>query len=337
MKTVRLHAARHLQLHDEPMVVPAPGEALIRVRAVGVCGSDLHWYNEAGIGDARLHHPLILGHEFAGVIADGPRRGQRVAVDPAIACGQCEWCHTGHPNLCPHMRFAGHARQDGALREYMAWPEHALFPLPDEIDDAGGAMLEPLGVAIHTVDLAHLRPGMHIGVFGCGAIGLLTLQVARLAGAVRLFATDRLSHRLDAARELGATDAILAGDEGHPESRAILAATHERGLDIAFECAGDQGAVDAAFDAVRIGGSVILCGIPAEDRTSFVASVARRKGLTIKMVRRMKHVYPRAIELVTSGRVNVHALITHRYTLDRAAEAFAVADRRAGVKVMIEV
>lgn len=337
MKTVRLHAARDLQLHDEPMVVPAPGEALIRVRAVGVCGSDLHWYNEAGIGDARLHHPLILGHEFAGVIADGPRRGQRVAVDPAIACGQCEWCHAGHPNLCPHTRFAGHARQDGALREYMAWPEHALFPLPDEIDDAGGAMLEPLGVAIHTVDLAHPKPGMHVGVFGCGAIGLLTLQVARLAGATRLFATDRLSHRLDAARELGATDAIPAGDEGHPESRAILAATHGRGLDVAFECAGNQDAVDAAFDAVRIGGSVILCGIPAEDRTSFIASVARRKGLTIKMVRRMKHVYPRAIELVRSGRVNVHALITHRYTLDRAAEAFAVADRRAGVKVMLEV
>ncbi|MCL6509365.1 MAG: alcohol dehydrogenase catalytic domain-containing protein [Anaerolineae bacterium] len=336
MKAIRLHAARDLRIHDEPVPTPSSDEALLQVKAVGVCGSDLHWYNEAGIGDARLHHPLVLGHEFAGVIAVGERAGMRVAVDPALPCGRCEWCQSGHPNLCPHTRFSGHGKDDGALREFMAWPEHALFPLPDAIDDAGGAMLEPLGVAIHTVDLAHVKPGMHVGVFGCGTIGLLTLQVARLVGATRLFATDRLPHRLDAAHELGATATLLAGGETHEESAAILTATARRGLDIAFECAGDQDAVNAAFDAVRIGGTVILCGIPSEDRTSFIASVARRKGLTIKLVRRMKHVYPRAIELVARGLVNVHALITHRYKLQDAPTAFEVANRREGVKVMIE-
>jgi len=336
MKAIRLHSTRDLRIHDEPVPTPLPGEALLQVKAVGVCGSDLHWYNETGIGDARLHRPLVLGHEFAGLIATGARAGMRVAVDPALPCNECEWCRSGHPNLCPHTRFSGHGECDGALREFMAWPEHALFPLPDAIDDTGGAMLEPLGVAIHTVDLAHLRPGMHIGVFGCGTIGLLTLQVARLAGATRLVATDRLSHRLDAARELGATDALLAGDKTHEESAAILAATAGRGLDVAFECAGDQDAVNAAFDAVRIGGKVILCGIPSEDHTSFIASVARRKGLTIKLVRRMKHVYPRAIELVARGLVNVGALVTHRYKLQEAHVAFEVANRREGVKVMIE-
>jgi len=259
-----------------------------------------------------------------------------VAVDPALPCGQCEWCQSGHPNLCPHTRFSGHGKDDGALREFVAWPERALFPLPDAIDDAGGAMLEPLGVAIHTVDLARMRPGMHVGVFGCGAIGLLTLQVARLAGATRLFATDRRPHRLHAAQELGATDVLLAEGEGHEESAAILAATGGRGLDVVFECAGDQHAVDAAFASVRIGGKVILCGIPSEDHTSFIASVARRKGLTIKLVRRMKHVYPRAIELVAHGLVNVHALITHRYKLEDAPRAFEIANRREGIKVVIE-
>jgi L-iditol 2-dehydrogenase len=336
MKAVRLHAAHDLRIHDEPIPAPSAGEVLLRVKAVGVCGSDLHWYNEAGIGDARLNHPLVLGHEFAGVIATGPRTGMRVAVDPALPCGQCEWCQLGHPNLCPHTRFSGHGRDDGALRQFMAWPERAIFALPDEIDDVGGAMLEPLGVAIHTVDLAHLKPGMHVGIFGCGTIGLLTLQVARLAGATRLFATDRLPHRLDAARELGATDVLLAEGEGHEESNAILAATGKRGLDVVFECAGDQDAVDAAFNSVRIGGKVILCGIPSEDRTLFTASLARRKGLTIKLVRRMKHVYPRAIELVAHGLVNVHALVTHRYRLEDAHKAFEIANRREGIKVVIE-
>ena len=145
-----------------------------------------------------------------------------------------------------------------------------------------------------------------------------------------------LPHRLGAAKALGATDAFQSSGADHGESKAIRAATNGRGLDVVFECAGDQGAVDAAFDAVKIGGKVILCGIPSEDHTSFIASVARRKGLTIKLVRRMKHVYPRAIELVARRMVDVKSLVTHRYTLQQAATAFDVADRRAGIKVVIE-
>jgi L-iditol 2-dehydrogenase len=173
-------------------------------------------------------------------------------------------------------------------------------------------------------------------VFGCGPICLLTLQVARLMGPTRIIATDLLPHRLAAATSLGATETYQAGGADHDESKAIRAATNGRGLDVVFECAGDQTAVDAAFDAVKIGGAVILCGIPSEDRTSFIASVARRKGLTIKMVRRMKHVYPRAIELVARRMVDVKSLVTHRYTLEQSATAFEVANRREGIKVVIE-
>jgi L-iditol 2-dehydrogenase len=337
MKTVRLHAAQDLRVHEEPQPAPQRDEALLRVTAIGVCGSDLHWYNEAGIGDAKLHHPLVLGHEFAGVIEDGDRRGQRVTVDPALPCGCCEWCLEGHPNLCPNTRFAGHGKDDGALREYMAWPENAMFPIPDSISDADGAMLEPLGVAIHTVDLAHLKVGMSVGVFGCGPIGLFTLQMARLAGATNIVATDTRQHRLDAAKSLGAAEVFLSSGQDSEESKAIWSATNRRGLDVAFECAGDQHAVDAAMTAVKIGGKVILCGIPSDDRTSFVASVARRKGLTIKLVRRMKHVYPRAIDLVERGLVDVRSLVTHRYSLQEAPQAFEVANRREGIKVIVDV
>jgi len=331
MKVLRLHATGDLRLHDEPVPEPVAGEKLLRVKAVGICGSDLHWFSEAGIGDAQLGHPLVLGHEFAGVTESG----EHVAVDPAIPCAECEFCQRGHPNLCERMVFAGHAAQDGALRERMTWPSKHLFPLPDSLTSADGAMLEPLGVAIHTVDLAKLRPGMTVGVFGCGPIGLLIVQLARLSGASNILATDVLPHRVEAAKGFGAQHAFLT--DGRPDERQMRAATGGRGVDVAFEAAGEQEAVDTAFAAVVPGGKVILVGIPAEDRTLFSASVARRKGLTIKLVRRMKHTYPRAIELVSKGLVDVRSIVTHRFPLAEAREAFRVAERREGLKIIIEM
>ena len=314
MRAVRLHGVGDLRLHDEPQPVPGPGESLVRVTAVGLCGSDLHWFAEGAIGDAKLAHPLVLGHEFAGVTADG----QRVAVDPANPCGRCERCRAGHPNLCPAVRFAGHGENDGGLREYMAWPNHCLFPLPDSLSDADGALLEPLGIALHAVDLAKIQPGMTVGVFGCGPIGLLVLQVARAAGATTLWVTEPRPHRLAAAGRYG----------GQPWARGVE-------VDAAFECAGENAAVDDAIEGVRPGGRVILVGIPSDDRTSFSASVARRKGLTIKLSRRMKNTYPRAIRLVESGQVEVRSLVSDTFALERAGEAFAAAQKREGLKVVV--
>jgi len=331
MKSVRLHAVGDLRIHDEPVPVPGTAERLVRVKAVGVCGSDLHWFSEAGIGDAQLKRPLVLGHEFAGETEDG----QRVAVDPAIPCGECEFCLQGHPNLCSALVFAGHGEQDGALQECLAWHEKSLFPIPDSFTYADGAMLEPLGVAIHSVDLGKLKAGMMVGVFGCGPIGLMIVQLARLAGATNIIGTDILAHRVEAAQGLGAHHAFLAGESRGLEE--IGAASRGRGLDVVFEAAGEQTAVDAGFAAVRPGGKVILVGIPDNDRTSFSAAVARRKGLTIKLVRRMKHTYPRAIDLVSNGLVDVRSLVTHRFPLEQAAEAFRLAARREGLKVMIEL
>jgi L-iditol 2-dehydrogenase len=332
MKTIRLHASGDLRLHEEPEPKPAPGDALLRITAVGVCGSDLHWFSEAGIGDAQLKTPLILGHEFSGVIEAGLRRGERVAVDPAIPCKVCEFCLEGNPNLCVSLRFAGHAGEDGAMREYLAWPMRCLHPLPDTLTDADGAMLEPLGVALHAVDLSHLRPGMVVGVFGCGPIGLLILQLARLMGAVTLIATDRLLHRLDAARAFGAV-AFQAG-EGE-EAKQVWEATGKRGVDVAFEAAGENQAVETAIATTKPGGRLILVGIPAEDRTTFTASIARRKGLTIMLSRRMKNTYPRAIRLVQESLVDVRSLVTHRFPLEEAAAAFRAAEKREGLKVLL--
>jgi L-iditol 2-dehydrogenase len=334
MKVVRLHAPGDLRFHDEPLPEPGSDETLVRVRAVGICGSDLQWFTEAGIGDARLQKPLALGHEFSGEIAKGPRQGQRVAVDPAIPCNECRFCMQGNPNFCEHLRFAGHGLEDGALREYIAWPTRNLFPLPDPVTDADGVMLEPLGVALHTVDLGKLRVGSTVGVFGCGPIGLLVIQLARLSGAEVVIATDKLPHRLEAARAIGVTHAILA--ESGMDVREVVEAAGGHGVDVAFEAAGENEAIEAAVAVVRPGGLVILAGIPANDRTSFSASAARRKGLTIKLVRRMKFTYPRAIRLVESGQVDVRSLVTHRFPLEQVQPAFAFASRREGLKVIIE-
>jgi L-iditol 2-dehydrogenase len=318
MKVIRLHDPNNLRLHDEPVPVPGAGETLVRVKAVGICGSDLHWFGEAGIGDARLVKPLVLGHEFAGIIADGPRKGERVVVDPAVPCNVCEFCLQGNPNLCEHLRFAGHGSEDGALREFIIWPTACLHSLPDSLSDVDGVMLEPLGVAIHTVDLGKLRVGMSVGVFGCGPIGLLVIQVARLAGATEVFVTEPLPHRLEAALGLDAREWKPGQD-----------------VDVAFEVAGENAAVETAVAAVKSGGRVILAGIPADDRTSFPASIARRKGLTFKLVRRMKFTYPRAIQLVESGQVDVRSLVTRTFPLEQAQQAFTIAQRREGLKVII--
>ncbi|RPI96509.1 MAG: alcohol dehydrogenase [Chloroflexi bacterium] len=331
MKSIRLHGVGDLRLHEESVPVQGIGAKLIRMKAVGVCGSDLHWFSEAGIGDAQLKRPLVLGHEFAGETDDG----QRVAVDPAIPCGHCEFCEHGHPNLCSALIFAGHGENDGALQEYLAWDEKSLFLIPDSLTYVDGAMLEPLGVAIHSVDLGKLKAGMTVGVFGCGPIGLLIIQMVRLMGATNIVATDLLPHRVEAAKNLGAHHAVLVGKGSGLEE--IRAAAQGREMDVVFEAAGEQTAVDAAFTAVLPGGKVILVGIPDNDQTSFNASLARRKGLTIKMVRRMKHTYPRAIDLVSKGLVDVRSLVTHRFPLDKTLEAFQVAARREGLKVMIEM
>ena len=334
MRTLRLYGIRDLRIREEDIPVPSDDEVLVQVSSVGVCGSDLHWFSDGTTGESGIEVPFILGHEFSGIVASGDLMGRRVAVDPQVPCKICEFCQQGNPNLCPDHYFAGQHPRDGALQEYLAWPVDNIYILPDTISDDAGAMLEPRGVAIHTVDLGEVKPGMTVGVFVCGPVGLLVLQVARLAGATRIIATDKFPHRLDAARQLGAQEALLAAESR--EVHEILRLTHGRGVDVAFEIAGENYAVETAVDTCIPGGRVVLCGIPADNHTSFNATSARRKGLTIKLVRRMKHTYPRAIALVENGLVDVLSLVTHRFSLEAYREAFRTANQRDGLKVMID-
>ncbi|HEX7557110.1 MAG TPA: zinc-binding dehydrogenase, partial [Leptolinea sp.] len=262
-------------------------------------------------------------------------KGIRVAVDPAVPCGKCEQCLNGRPNICPHVIFAGHGEQDGALREWVAWDSSCLFELPETISDAEGAMLEPLGVAIHAIDLAKLQIGITVGVFGCGPIGLLIIQLARLAGAKQIIATDPLPHRVDAAKKAGADQAVLVSPT--TDLPGLLALTNGRGVDVAFDVSGAPHAVDAAFQLAVPGGRVMLVGIPEDDRTTFCAALARRKELSVKLVRRMKHTYPRAIDLVNRKQVDIASIVTHHFPLEQSNQAFQLASHREGLKTIIEL
>jgi L-iditol 2-dehydrogenase len=318
VKVLRLHDAGDLRLHDEPAPEPDDGEVVVRVTAVGLCGSDRHWFLEGGIGDAVLDRPLVLGHEFVGTIESGARAGERVALDPAVPCGRCSVCLAGNPHLCPEQLFAGHGSADGALRTCLAWPERLVYPLPDALSDAEGSLLEPLGVALHALDLGKAQPGSTAGVFGCGPLGLLLVQALRASGVETIVASDPLPHRAAAAVAVGAM-------------------LEDREVDVAFEAAGDDAALSDAMAAVRPGGRVVLVGIPEGDRTSFAASTARRKGLTLSLCRHMKPAdLPRAIRLAETGGVELVGLVSCRYALSEWREAFDDLMERRGLKVVVE-
>jgi L-iditol 2-dehydrogenase len=330
MLAARLHGPRDLRLERVPHPgPPGVGQALIRVKATGICGSDLHSYLDARIGDTPIQGPLVLGHEFAGIVeAVGPdaidgcfqplQPGARVAVDPAQPCGRCEGCEHGHPNLCRRLHFCGNYPDGGSLCEWMHMPARSCFPIPQSMDFETGALLEPLGVALHAIDLARIKVGSSVAILGAGPIGLLILRLARMAGAEPIFLTDRFPWRLGLGKTMGAVPIQM--DREEPVD-FVQRSTSGRGVDVAIEAAWADASVGQAAEMTRLGGRLILVGIPSDDRLMMKHSTARRKGLTILLSRRMKHMYPRAIRLVESGAVRLSELVTHRYPLSRVVEA----------------
>lgn len=328
MKSLRLYGPRDLRLVEEPVPHPGPGQALIRVCSVTICHSDIHYYNYGRIGDTVSEEPLILGHEFCGEVieissgVDQVKPGDLVAIEPAVSCGKCRYCREGNPNLCVDLLFSGTPPLDGALREYLTFRSEFLFRLPDGFTPDEGALLEPLGVAIHGWDLARLRVGETVAIIGCGPIGLLLVQLASIGGAAQIFGVEPLDYRRDLAAELGAIP--LAPEEDL--ATQVEERTGGYGADVAIEVAGTLSAQEEAARVVKRGGTVVLIGIPAQDQLILTHHLVRRKGLTLKLARRMKLTYPRAISLVRRNMVNLGSLITHQFTLDRTDDAFRLVE-----------
>jgi L-iditol 2-dehydrogenase len=319
-RALYLHGTRDARVAPFNLREGKPGEVLLEVAAVGLCGSDLHYYKDGGIGSATIKQPFVPGHEFGGWLTDdlphkGLKGGDLVAVDPNHACGHCAHCRAGYHNLCPNVEFIGAPPFDGAMTQRIWVPEEQIVPVPQNFSPAQAVMLEPLGVAIHAVDLAKPRLLEQVALIGCGPIGLLILQVLKVSGAGEILAVDPLPHRQDAARRLGASRVGASVQE-------IAEWTHGEGTPLVLEATNAPEGFRDAVRASRIGGRIVLVGIPDGDTYTLPAAEARRRGLKIKFARRMGEVYPRAIQLVAAGKVDVESVISHRFSLDETPEAF---------------
>ena len=341
MKTARLLPSRRFDILDEPVPAPAPGEALVQVRSVGLCGSDRHYV----AADSHVHTAeaagLVLGHEAAGQVAavgDGVTHlavGTRVAIDPAQPCGQCRWCRAGQTNVCPNMRFLGYPPTDGALRQYIAWPAELLVAAGEQTSFDRLAMAEPLAIALYALQCARPDGARSAAVIGCGAIGLLLVQLLSRRGVSPLLAADRFEHKLALARDFGATDVV---DTSKQDIVSSAERTTPRGFDLVFEMAGDVDAPGWAVELAAPAGRVVLGGINPHETIRYKASTARRRGLVIANLRRSKDTTRQAIEMIERGHVEVDRLVTHHFGLAQIDYAFDLfmAYRDNVVKVCID-
>lgn len=326
MQAICLTGIRQVECVSVPEPSLREGEALVQVRQVGICGSDLHLFRDGAIGEARANLPFVLGHEAMGVVQEVASSehqhliGKRVAIEPAIPCLRCEFCLRGDLNLCPNHHFLGLPPRAGAMQQFIAHPAHLLEPIPDSLSDAEAVLLEPLAIALHAVDLGKVLTGRSVAILGCGTIGLTVLTVLAQMGMHPIFCTDLLEWRLQAARELGATEAVNAGNtDVVAEARRF---TSGRGFDYVFECAGVD---DTQWQTAQIaapGAKCMIVGTNPRGHVRLEGSAARRKGLTIFMVRRSRLTLRRAISLSVRGRTPIARLATHTFPAEQCQQAF---------------
>jgi L-iditol 2-dehydrogenase len=343
MKAIAMTALRRLELMELPTpVLRSPHEVLLQVRCVGVCGSDMHYYETGRIASRQVRFPFVLGHECSGVVmavGAAVRRvklGDEVAVDPAMSCGACDQCRAGRPHTCRQLRFLGcPGEAAGCLSELIVMPESSIYRTYRRINLTQAALCEPLSIAVYAARLARLQPGMAVGILGAGPIGLCVMLAARQAGADGIWMTDRLDYRVAFAQQHGAAWA------GNPDREDVVNAilrAQPAGLDVVFECAGQQAALDQAVELLKPGGTLAIIGIPREDRVSFHIDSLRRKEITVVNVRRQNQCVQAAMDLIATGAVQPDFLVTHTFGPEQAAAAFEmVAGYRDGViKAMIE-
>jgi len=336
MRAVFLEAPGKLREAQVPVPRPGPGEVLVAVKAAGVCGSDLHYYEHGRLATQVVTEPLVLGHEFAGELVElGPdvtslKVGDRVAVEPTVPCGRCSYCRSGRYNLCREMVCKGTPPSNhGAFREYVATPETLAHKLPEGVSMEAGATVEPLSVGLHAVNRLDVRPGESVLVLGVGPIGLLAVASAAAAGATGITAVDVVPMRLELAKRMGAARAVDA-------AAVDVAAELENSADVVMDCAGTETTMLQCYDVVKPGGRLAWIGMGC-DQAAVPMMKAMSKELRIVTVFRYAGVYPKAVNLLAAGRIDVRPIITHRFGFPRVADAlaFASANRDRAAKTMV--
>lgn len=341
MKAAVLQKPFTVTMEEWPVPVPAPDQVLIRVMAVGVCGSDVHYYEHGRIGRYVVDRPLVLGHECSGIVvaagADVSRLsvGDRVAVEPGETCMKCAACKEGRYNLCPDVRFLATPPVHGAFAQYIVAREDVVFPIPRWLSFEAAAMAEPFSVGLHAVRRAGMQPGSSAAVMGMGPVGLLTVSAAKAFGAKEIIVSDMEPFRLEAALRMGATHAVDASRSDPVEE--IHRLTGGAGVDAAFETAGHASALQAALGSVKRGGSVSLVGLPAKSPSPVDIPWIVDNEIDVRGVFRYANTYPLAIKLLSSGINGLDLLITDKYGLNEAQDALerARTNKQSSLKVMV--
>jgi L-iditol 2-dehydrogenase len=314
--TATLHATGDLRIEEHPMPQPGPHEVIVEVRSVGICGSDVHYYEHGRIGDHVVREPMVLGHEASGVVVDAGtsalRAGQRVAVEPGVPCGHCEQCRRGTYNLCPDVVFFATPPVDGALARYVAVHEAFAHPVPDSMSDDAAALIEPLSVGLWANRRAGTTIGSRVLVTGAGPIGVLCALTARVAGAGWVGLADVHPARLEAATAFGVDDVIDARQGvDYADFRP----------DVLLECTGAPPVVTAGIKALRPLGIAVLVGMGPSEEQSLPVSLIQNRELSVTGTFRYAHTYPDAIAMVAAGRVDLDALVGARLPLAESEAA----------------
>ncbi|HNQ38824.1 MAG TPA: alcohol dehydrogenase catalytic domain-containing protein [Prolixibacteraceae bacterium] len=301
-------------------------EVLVRVKSVGVCGSDIHYYSEGQIGTQVVAYPFVVGHECSGVVEScGPAvkglvPGDLVVIDPSVHCGECDQCRAGRPHTCRNNRFLGCPGQlEGCLKEYVVMPSFCCYPVTGRVDADEAALVEPLSIGVYAVRQAALGREARCAIFGAGPIGLSVLMKLRADGMEEITVVEPLSYRLEKALEVGAAYGV------NPAEEQLIRKVSDRIpglLDAVFEASGEQQAVTHALELLKPGGKLILIGIPPSARFTFDMDLMRRKEITVINIRRQNHCVEEAIELVASGKIRVKQMVTHYFQLRKTPVAF---------------
>eukprot|EP00188_Purpureofilum_apyrenoidigerum_P003216 Plantae.Rhodophyta-Purpureofilum_apyrenoidigerum.ctg33075.p1 GENE.Plantae.Rhodophyta-Purpureofilum_apyrenoidigerum.ctg33075~~Plantae.Rhodophyta-Purpureofilum_apyrenoidigerum.ctg33075.p1 ORF type:complete len:364 (+),score=84.26 Plantae.Rhodophyta-Purpureofilum_apyrenoidigerum.ctg33075:83-1174(+) len=329
-----LHDVKDLRIDEIEMPKPSKGQVKINVKKVGICTSDLHYYENGSIGDAELKNPMIVGHESSGIVdevgegVEDLQVGDKVAIEPGVPCKNCELCMAGMYNICPKVKFAATPPVDGTMSNYTIHDATFCHKLPDNMTLEEGAMLEPLSVAIHAVSQGNVRLGDRVLVSGTGPIGLLCMLVAKAAGATCVSMTAHTQEKLDKAKKLGADHTVNITDMDPDEAaKASVEVFHEvakgvdKRADVVIETSGSGSAIKTGIKATKSGGYFVLVGLGKPEVTVNLLEASQRE-VNIRGVFRYRGAYPIAIRLVSSGKINLMPLITHHYMLQDATKAF---------------
>jgi L-iditol 2-dehydrogenase len=327
MKAAELAGIRRFRIVEQEIAAPGPGQVQVQVAAVGICGSDMHNFTEGGIGDSACKFPMILGHEPSGVVlktgagVTGVGTGDYFAFEPAIACGQCEYCRRGLDNLCVDMKFMSSTGIPGYFCEFVNIPAHNLIPVPKHVGLRAATLIEPLGVALHSLSFAKIQAGETAVVFGTGPIGLMTIAALKLAGASRVWAVEPLAHRRDMARAIGA-DVVLDRENA---VRTVLQDTANRGVDAAFDCAAGEDTLNQSIECLAKAGRFVYTAIPVATLVPLFAPAVRKKEISFFNVYRSNHQAEKARDILAENVGRFAPVVTHSRPLEEIQAAFELA------------